>query len=311
MNLRFRLVPLLLLVGTGLTVRAAEGPGVLPEVELDSSRVFEMATRQPRELERNLAVAFGRLLGNPSRMDIEVEHGKLSERLGGRFERISVRLEDGWLDKLHLKEAHLEARDVSYDLRELLSGRTYIPRSVGSTRIDLTVDEESINEVVAATRGALRVDSPHFELRPGRIVFTGRIRFLFMRNPIRLVGSLDVRDGSRVDFHPARVQVSSIPLPGLLVDALSRRFNPVVDLGRTPFWKSFSASLGSIEIGDGTLRVRTDPAPGEPEAPEIEQDEGIPPVLASIPEATPGEDPGEDEGVARAVVHLTTDPGSL
>ncbi len=253
--------------------------------------LFDLATRRPGELESHLEKAFSRLLGSPENLELEIEGGKLSERLGGRFARISARFRGGKFDRLAVAEARVEALDVHYDLPALLAGRTFAPRSVGETRLWLRIDESAINETVESVRGKLRVDGPRFDLKPGRIAFRGKIKFLFMRQDARIEGGLSVRRGSELHFRAEDVAVAGIPLPGFLVRALERRFNPVVRLDRAAFWRSFGVRLGKVEIGDGWITVESEglPSDGSVESEDlVPADETEVPVLAGESDMIPG-----------------------
>lgn len=231
--------------------------------EAGDGTVFETMVRKPEVFRRRLEESFAKLLGSPRTLTLEYDAPRLSERLGGRFRRIAVAFEGGAIDLLRIKSARLEALDVGYDLEGLLAGRTFLPRSVGSTRIDLTVEEDALNAAAQTSKGRLGVEGPRFDLRQGEIVFSGRIKLLFMKNQLRLVGRLETAGGSQIHFRPSDVEVSRLSLPGFLVSALARRFNPVLDLSRAAFWKTFRAKLGALELTPGLLRLRTDPAPGE------------------------------------------------
>lgn len=302
------LLALLVASGVGAVPARGAAPPPLPRLEvveqppelapsMAPSELFALVLHEPVRLEEALRSSFSRLLGTPAELQVDLQWGRASRRLGGHFERILVHFRGGALDKLAIAEATLEARDVHYDLEALLTGATYVPRSVGSTRLDLTVTEEALNQAIGATRGRLGVRSPRFALSPGELRFTGSIQVLFFHNDLDLSGSLRVQGGSEIHFRPHRMRVSRVPVPGFVVRALTRRCNPVVDLGRAPFWKSFKAELGSIELGEGTLRVRTRPPPGVA-APEHETG----PIPLAGPLVAPATEPGDEGEEADDVV---------
>lgn len=234
-----------------------------PGGRLTPLQIHALLEDDPARLKEALEQAFSSLLGNPRTLDLELEVGRRSELIGGRFRRISATFEGGALDKLQLRKARIEALDVSYDLVGLLSGETFMPRAVGDTRLDLEVSEQDINQAITATRRQLGVGNPRFHFHQDRLEFRGRIKLLFMKNNLRLAGALTVRDGSQIHFRPATVQVSGLPLPGMVVRSLSRRFNPVVDMARAPFWETFSPQLSEIGLHPGVLRIRTEALPGD------------------------------------------------
>lgn len=271
----------LLPAGVRAQDRAPEGPAAL----------FHLVMRQPERLEEALRTSFSRLLGEPSELELQVEQGTRVERLGGRFRRISVRFRDGALDTLRVRRAHLEARDVHFDLEKLLSGETFLPRSVGSTHLDLEIDEEALNEGILHSRRRLGVSDPRFSLEEGALRFRGGIRLVFFDNHIDLQGGLQVRNGSEIHFRPHRLHVSRVKVPGFLVRAISRRFNPIVRLSRAPFWDAFHVRLGEIRIAPDRLQVITE----EPPAPWVEAPPVVP-LIAQVENVSPGSRPREGAG---------------
>jgi hypothetical protein len=252
-----------------------------PQSELPAATgadLFRLVMHHPESMKDALRVAFSRLLGNPKKMDLDIEYGSTIERLGGRFRRISVRFEQGSLDALKVSEAHLEALNVHYDLKALLSGKTFMPRSVGSTRLALTVLEEDLNEVVQANRSRLGVSSPEFHFLEDEIRFTGGIRLVFFNNRVDLAGRLKVKNGSEIHFSPSHLHVSRLKVPAFLVRAVSRKFNPVVRLSRAAFWKAFKVHLGEIHVKPGAMEITTDPPPSF----ESQTDPSLPPLIAQL-----------------------------
>lgn len=248
-------------VALGLVMGWAAGIRADELAVSEGPSLFRLVLDHPERLEEALRVSFSRLLGNPSRLDLVVERGSRVEQLGGRFRRISVRFEDGALDTLRVSRAQLEAVDVHFDLEKLLSGEDFMPRSVGSTHLDLMIEESALNDTILASRRQLGVSDPYFEILEGEIRFRGGIRLVFFDNRIDLAGQLLVRNGSELHFRPSHLHVSRVRVPGFLVQAISRKFNPVVRLSRAPFWDAFRVHLGEISMEPGKMRVVTEVPP--------------------------------------------------
>lgn len=234
--------------------------GSLPRALAGGPRLG-LEARQGPELERRIEASFRRLLGQPKHLRVELESASVVRRLGGSFDRIRVSFEDGMLDELKVAEATLLAEDVQFDLPSLFDGSEYRPRRVGSTRIDLRITEEDLNQIIQSKRSQVGVQNPEFSLEDGRIRFRGRIKLFFFQNQVDLAGGLKVRDGLELDFTPASVAVSQVRLPGFLVSSLSRRFNPILKLDRAEWVRDFALKLDRVDISPKSLRISSDPAP--------------------------------------------------
>jgi hypothetical protein len=104
-------------------------------------------------------------------------------------------------------------------------------RSVGSAAFGCRIAEASLNRYVRAQRP----DIPDLSiaLRGDRIVVTARPEVLGIGAPVSVEGTLAPRSGgSYLNFEPDRAKVTIVPVPGLVLDYLSRRLNPVIDLSR-------------------------------------------------------------------------------
>jgi hypothetical protein len=242
---------------------ASASPG---GARLDPSSVIEAVLGSPERLEGALEVAFGAMLGNPSRLAVELGRGTPAERLRGYFRRIRVSFENGALDQLKVSRAVLEATEVHYDLHALLAGEAPLPRRVGETRLAVQIEQEAMNAILDAKRASLGVRNPKVKLLDGALQFSGGIRLLFLNSQIQVRGALDVRNGHQVHFRPHRLEVSRIRLPGAVVRGIARRFNPVVDLARAPWWATFRPRLDVVEVRPGLMQVRSADFPDPPES---------------------------------------------
>lgn len=246
--------------------------------------VIETVLGDPARLEEALGIAFRAMLGNPARLEVDLGKGTPAERLRGYFRRIRVTFEAGALDQLKVARAVLEATDVHYDLHALLAGEAPLPRRVGETRLAVEIEQEAMNDVLESKRGTLGVRNPRLRFEEDALHFTGGIRLLFLNSQLDVRGALAVRNGHQVHFRPDRLKVSHIRLPGAVVRSIARRFNPVVDLSRAPWWETFRPRLDHVEVRPGRMVVRTDGFPGDPnqgDAPpapvaEIGQDPVVP-----------------------------------
>lgn len=231
---------------------------------LDPSVVLDTVLGDPDRLEKALGVAFRDMLGDPVRLHVDLGSGTPAERLRGYFRRIRVTFQDGALDQLKVSRAVLEATDVHYDLRALLAGEAPLPRRVGATRLAVEIRQEAMNAVLDAKGNSIGVRNPALTFEDGALRFRGGIRLLFLNSQLEVRGALTVRQGHELHFRPDRLSVSRIPLPGAVVRGIARRFNPVADLSRAPWWEIFRPRLDEVELFPGSMRVRTD---GFPEAP--------------------------------------------
>lgn len=249
------------------TPDAATPPPLAPEAPvreagLDPRSVIDAVLGDRGRLEEALAIAFRSMLGNPQRLTVELGEGTPAEHLRGFFRRIRVTFEDGALDQLAVASAVLEADEVHYDLHALLAGEAPLPRRVGETRLAVQIRQDAVNAVLDAKRGSLGVRNPAVRLEDDALHFSGGIRLLFLNSQLDVRGTLDVRDGHQVHFRPDRLAVSSIRLPGAVVRGIARRFNPVVDLSRAPWWETFRPRLDEVEVSRGHMWVRSHGFPG-------------------------------------------------
>jgi hypothetical protein len=229
------------------------GVGVSLPVPMERARSGPPADITRDEIEQRLGMWLDRKLRYPDTLRVRT-HGDGWKV--GQFDRIDVEVEGGKLDVVPLAYAKITFHGVAVDLAQLfsrgeveLSGRTPV-------EAHLELSEEGLNQVLARKAHRLRVDAPRIELEDGQVHFSGRMKTFVIKNDVLTSGRFTI-NGSGLHYLPSALKVGYLPLPQAALNALARRFNPIVDLGRLKPLKGLAFHLDRVAIEGERLILET------------------------------------------------------
>lgn len=176
----------------------------------------------------------------------------------------------GALLRGHIRSVHIEGHGVrlqpnltvaalTLDFGEVMvDPHAGALRSIGSARFVCRISEGDLDRYVRS----LRPDIPELSVAlPGRSVrVTAKSALIGISAPVSVEGVLTPNLGfTTLNFEPDRAKVSFLPLPGLLLDYLSKRLNPAVDLTnlRVPI------RVSRADVHDGMLELTGSVAPDD------------------------------------------------
>ena len=132
---------------------------------------------------------------------------------------INVRTSDG----LVIPELDLHLEDVKLGLKSRGIDK------VGKSDFSVGLGEAAVSNYVRH-RGGARLKDVTVAFQKGQIMVGGTPELLGFPVRTQVAGKPVIRGGTAIDFDASRVDVGGIKLPGMVVDALEKKVNPVVDL---------------------------------------------------------------------------------
>ncbi len=166
----------------------------------------------------------------------------------GRLSDVTIDGEDiAFRNGLLLDQLHLDLKDVDVDMK-----RSKV-RSIGEAKFTATLTEKSMDEFLAGeTPSGETIRDIHVRLADQNMVTLSAERMtLGVGVPFRLTGPVRLAGPARIEIDPTRMTVVGIPISGLPLRFLKRRFESAVDLTGIPF----AVQLSSLQTAPGKLTL--------------------------------------------------------
>ncbi len=165
----------------------------------------------------------------------------------GYFSRIDVHIKNAKIKVLQVKEGVFKFHGLKLNLTNLYRDGKMRLRSVEKSQFHFQVTEESLNQAIREKR--LPVLDPYLKIEPGRLSFSAKFRTLFIKSHVETKGRLAIQNGTQIYFYPERLKMNSVPIPGFVRKALSRKINPIIDLDDFDFIKT----IDKINLKQGLI----------------------------------------------------------
>lgn len=148
---------------------------------------------------------------------------------------------------LLLDQLHLELKNVDVDIR-----RNKV-RSIGEAHFTAALTEKSLDEFLAGEAPAGEtIRGTHVHLGDQNIVTISAERMtLGVGVPFRLTGPIKLAGPAKIEIDATRMTVVGIPITGIPLKYLKRRFESAVDLTGIPF----AVHLASLQTTPGKLTL--------------------------------------------------------
>jgi hypothetical protein len=184
-----------------------------------------------RSAERHIRDLLPDLIGNARQYRVHV-NGDAGAAAQGKLAFVTVDGDDIQMTNgLLIDHLHLEMTNVNADLvhKQL--------RSVGSASFTASIGEASLDEFLAGESpdsepGTLR--NVHISLRRNQVTISAERVLLGASIPFRAYGPLRLSGPHRIELDPTRLVVVGIPISGVPLEFLKRRFESAIDLSSLP-----------------------------------------------------------------------------
>ena len=193
----------------------------------------------------------------------------LLPRYLGPAEHYETRLQSdstGALLRGRVQQVHIEGRGVrltptltvahlTLDFSEVtVDPKAGVLQSVGRATFACRITEADLNRYLVAQRPD--IPALTLSLRADQVRITAKPEVLGIGAPVSVEGHLVPRSGGAyLNFEPDAARLTIVPVPGLVLDYLSRRLNPAVDLSelRVPIRVSHAEVRGGALLLSGTI----------------------------------------------------------
>jgi hypothetical protein len=237
---------LLMLFAGGLVLDVRAGSKRRQNFRADMVREI---LEEPEAIKERVKKALKAYFKNPEFIRVTFFPTPLSKFPLGYFSRIDVHIKSAKVKALRVKEGNFRFHGLRINLNSLYRDGKMRLRSVEKSHYHFLVTEKSLNEAIREKR--LPVINPYLSIEPGRLSFSAKFRTLFIKSHIETKGRLAIQNGTQIYFYPERLKMNSVPIPGFLRKALSRKINPIIDLDDFDFIKSIDKIIlkqGLIEF---------------------------------------------------------------
>ena len=203
----------------------------------------------PEAIGKRLKLALKRYFKEPEEFDVLIYPTDRAKVPLGFFSRVDVKFKRTKIKVLEVEEGSIQIYGLRINLPSLYRDKTIRIRSLDKTKFHFKIKEEALNEAIAKKN--LPVHNAQLSIHPGKIAFTASFRTLFIKSHVETKGRLEVEDKTKIKFHPDRLKLNRVPIPGFVKQAISKKINPILDLDDF----EFIDSIDSIELKHGLIEL--------------------------------------------------------
>lgn len=184
-----------------------------------------------RSAERHIRDLLPDLIGNARqyRVHVEADNGAAAV---GKLESVTVDGDDIQLTNgLLIDHLHLEMKSVAADLE-----RKHL-RSIGSAKFTASLGEAALDEFLAGESPDGEPETlrnVHIRLRKNQVTISAERMVLGVGIPFHASGPLRLSGPHGIELDPTRLVVVGIPITGVPLNFLKRRFESAIDLSTLP-----------------------------------------------------------------------------
>jgi hypothetical protein len=216
----------------------------------------------PEQIQIKVKSALQKYFKNPEELTVEFFPTKKSDLAKGYFSRIDVKLKKTKIKVLEIEEGNFSLIGIRLDLAKLYAQNLIRIRSIEDNELYFLITEEALNNAIQEKK--LPIGNPNLTIRPGLLEFHANFRTLFIKSKVDTKGRLEVHNLTEIYFHPDRLKLNSIPIPGFLKRTISHKINPIIDLKDFSFIKS----LSEIRLQNKQIEIIAEKSHSLPTEPE-------------------------------------------
>lgn len=183
------------------------------------------------------------IIGPAKSYDVSVD-GKTTKMLSGKVALISIHGKGVQLQQgLAVDDLVVEMRGVTFDTdTNQLTGTE-------ETTFQGLLSDKVLTRYVAKRQPDLK--QLKITMCRGKMTVLTRPSLLGVSAGVSLAGDLRLEHGNKVNFEPDRMSVAGLSMPGMVVDFITKRINPVMDLSLA----GFPAQIQSLAVVNGGVQV--------------------------------------------------------
>jgi hypothetical protein len=183
------------------------------------------------------------IIGPAKSYDVSVE-GRTTKMMSGKVSRISIHGSGVQLQpELAVDDLVVEMRGVTFDTdNNQLTG-------TDETTFQALLSDKVLTSYVAKRQPDLK--QLKITMSRGKMTVQTRPGLLGVSAGVSLTGGLELAPGNKVCFVPDRMSVAGLSMPGMVVDFVTKRINPVMDLSLA----GFPAQIVDLAVVNGGVRV--------------------------------------------------------
>jgi hypothetical protein len=244
-------VIIFLILCLGLTVigpasiRAAEGDSYKTEMFQD------FISSEFKILRSKLFAGMLRELDGAKNIEIEIISKSLSHRLGGRFDRIIISVDEGRIEGMRIHQVYFDFQKPVIDLNILWGEEKLRLKSAAQIDMNLVVHQDDLNEFLKIKANKLKISRPEIELKPGQISLKGAAQWWILQSEFWARGYFFIHDGNKIYFYPNKLEISRVRMPSMVIKQLVKKINPVLDMSTLPF----KVKLETILLEEGVMTI--------------------------------------------------------
>jgi hypothetical protein len=262
MSLRRFLLLSLVLVSRAL---AAPGPAGLLEPVHGALAVSPALTLAA--VEQRLAAYFDFQFHHPTAIRVQVHPTTPGSWRSGDLGTVELALRGGALDMVPLETGRLSFRGVRVDLSRLLEHGQM--RVIGNCAAQgkLVITGTGLDSAIRSRAKELKIDEPHLSIRGDLVCFSALVKTVVIRNRVSTAGRFEIDEASHLVYHPTRLTVGVLPLPGVALRAIARRINPLADVSRLHTIPGVKVNITRLVVADSRLTLETEGGASLPDLP--------------------------------------------
>jgi len=211
--------------------------------------MIDEVLEDPEAIGRRLKKALERYFKDPEEFKVLIYPTKREKVPLGYFSRIDVHFKRAHIKVLEVEEGSVQIYGLRVNLTNLYRDGNIRIREMEKSKFHFKIKEEALNQAIKDKN--LPVDNARLRISPGRLAFSASFKTLFIRSHVETKGRLEIEDKTRIHFHPERLKLNRIPIPGFVKRTLSHKINPILDLDDF----DFIHSIDSIELKHGMIEL--------------------------------------------------------
>jgi hypothetical protein len=155
----------------------------------------------------------------------------------GHFQSIALQAEAAIIEGVSVRDFFVRCDDVTLDLEKLFADKIEVCRlAPGKCTVSGKLLEADLNKVLQQDSRWAResgLKDMRVQLLEGAVKFTAKAKQL-LGAQVEMIGTLDVRDHSKIELTPTATQINGVPIPVGLVKGLLKKLNPICDFAGVP-----------------------------------------------------------------------------
>lgn len=199
-------------------IPSAAPPAILTQIE-----------ETPEILEQKIRKAIQSQIEAPE--DFEMQIDKSLDKYGNlHFNKIDVKVQNGFIEGLLVHHAHLSLNDLYLNLEMLFSEEKIRVLNKALINMHILIKEDALNDFVKTKSKKINIQNPKIRLfNNNEMELSGSTKYGFIRASFWTRGSFEIRNEKELHIRSRRFKVNRANMPRNIINSLLRKLNPIFE----------------------------------------------------------------------------------